>query len=114
MRAADLARFFAVGLWAFVGAGPATGCGWGHHYCHPEEYVAIGPEVESVEECPPFPASCPIDCDATEFYCTQDGLRCEDCARVQAWIDQNREEFACIQVSIESSFPRGFRLFCVE
>lgn len=109
MRAADVARSVAVALWAFVGAGPATGCGWGHDYCGPEDYVAIGPEVESVEECPPFPASCPVDCSVG--WCAGGGLRCEDCARLQAWVDDNGGESPCV-LTDTSGFARGFVLAC--
>jgi hypothetical protein len=115
MRAAEIARVTGVALWAFMGAAaPMGGCSWtwSDDACRPDDYEPTGPEVESVEECPPFPASCPVDCDASRFLCTEPGLRCEDCARVQAWLDQNREEVPCIEVDTEWSLARGLVLSC--
>jgi len=113
MRATDLARIGAIWLWALVGAaGPTAGCGWSTNNCFPDEYVPTGPEVESVEECPPFPGSCPVDCDISSWTCTEDGLRCEDCARVQEWLDRNESERPCLRLDTAAWDARGFTFEC--
>lgn len=85
----------------------ATGC-QGASPCDPPPYVVSGPEVDAVGECPAFPESCPVDCDVPGL-CEGSGIRCEDCADLQVWLDGN--EPVCVKL-FDRDGSGAFRLSC--
>lgn len=92
-------------LWA-LGALLSSGCG-SPNLCPEVPYAPKGEHVASVEECPPFPESCPLTCfDPVTCSGTSEGAFCEDCAELQAYV----EDTCTHEVRLE--FRTGFALYC--